>query len=193
MELVAEHGIEGTSMDAVAGRSGVSKATIYKHWKDKEALLLEMLAVLNGLTDRPAFDSGNVRADMVGVLAYRPPENTEMRERIMPHLVAYSARNVEFGRMWRNMIMEPPRQELRRLLREGISKRELTAKLDEDVSLALLLGPMMYWFLFLKRTHEAPQDLAAAVVAAFWRAYGLTARVGRAAPIRAAAVREPVS
>jgi AcrR family transcriptional regulator len=172
LELVAETGIEGASMDAIAGRSGVSKATIYKHWKDKDALLLEMLEVLNGLKDRPSFDSGNVRADLVAVLAYRPAGNTEMRERILPHLVAYSANNVNFGAMWRNKVMEPPRRELRHLLREGIGKGELAASLDEDVSLALLLGPMMYWYLFLRRTSEAPKDLAQAVVDAFWRAYG---------------------
>src|ERR1043165_1069640 len=119
LELVAESGIEGASMDAIAGRSGVSKATIYKHWKDKDALLLEMLEVLNGLKDRPSFDSGNTRADMVAVLAYRPPENAEQRERIVPHLVAYSASNVQFGSMWRNKVMEPPRRELRHLLRQG--------------------------------------------------------------------------
>ena len=172
LELVAESGIEGASMDAIAGRSGVSKATIYKHWKDKDALLLEMLELANGLKDRPPFDSGNVRADMVAVLAYRPAENTEMRERILPHLVAYSANNVNFGNMWRNKVMEPPRRELRHLLRQGIGKGELTASLDEDVSLALLLGPMMYWYLFLRRTSEAPKDLARAVVDSFWRAYG---------------------
>jgi hypothetical protein len=128
---------------------------------------------MNGLMDRPPFDSGNVRRDLVAVLAYRHPENAEMRERIMPHLVAYSARNVEFGNIWRHMIMEPPRQELRRLLRAGIAKHELTPTLDEDVSLALLLGPMMYWFLFLRREMETPQSLAESVVAAFWKAHGL--------------------
>ena len=34
---------------------------------------------------------------MVAVLAYRPQENAEMRERIMPHFVAYSATNSNFG------------------------------------------------------------------------------------------------
>jgi len=179
LELVAEYGIEGTSMDAVAGRSGVSKATIYKHWADKDALLLEMLAVMNGLTDRPPFDSGNVRSDMEDVLSYRPPENSEMRERIMPHFVAYSARNVNFGLTWRSTIMEPPRKELRRLLRAGIAKGELTSTLDEDVTLALLLGPMMYWYIFLRRTDDAPKDLARAVVDSFWRAYGLAPRRGK--------------
>jgi AcrR family transcriptional regulator len=42
-ELFADPGIDGTSMDAIAVASGVSKATIYKHWADKEALCLEVL------------------------------------------------------------------------------------------------------------------------------------------------------
>ncbi len=179
LELVAERGIETTSMDAIAAHSGVSKATIYKHWKDKEALLLEMLAAVNGLSDRPRFDSGNVRADMVAVLAYRPRENTQMRERIMPHLVAYSATNFNFGLSWRNMVMEPPRRELRHLLRAGIEKGELAPGIDEDVALALLLGPMMYWYIFLRRTEDAPKDLAAAVVDCFWRAFGQAPRRGK--------------
>ncbi len=39
-ELFADRGIDGTSMDAIANASGVSKATIYKHWADKEALCM---------------------------------------------------------------------------------------------------------------------------------------------------------
>ena len=94
LELVAERGVDATSMDAIAAESGVSKATIYKHWADKDALLLEMMAELHGLHARPSFDSGNTRADMVAVLSYRPRRTPTMRERIMPHFVAYSASNV---------------------------------------------------------------------------------------------------
>src|SRR5215831_15652280 len=57
LELVADAGVEATSMDAIARKSGVSKATIYKHWADKDALLLEMMAVAAGLHTRPKFDS----------------------------------------------------------------------------------------------------------------------------------------
>ena len=41
-------GFEGTSMDAVAEHSGVSKATIYKHWADKDALIIEVMALIAG-------------------------------------------------------------------------------------------------------------------------------------------------
>jgi len=65
VELVAERGVDATSMDAIADCSGVSKATIYKHWPDKEALMLEMMAQMAGIHARPKFDSGNTRADML--------------------------------------------------------------------------------------------------------------------------------
>lgn len=171
--LIAECGVDSASMDGIAAASGVSKATIYKHWADKDALLLEVMAEINGLGQRPTFNTGATRQDMVAVLSHRPPEHRETRERIMPHFIAYSARKPAFGLAWRNMVMEPPRRELKLLLRQGIAKRELSPKLDFDVSLALLLGPILYWFIFLRGSDDNPKSLAEAIVDAFWRAFGL--------------------
>ena len=172
LELIAERGVNATSMDAIARKSGVSKATIYKHWADKDALLLDVMADLHELHRRPIFNSGNTRADLIAVLSYRPREKAGIRERIMPHLIAYSASNASFGLAWRNMVMEPPRRELKRLLKRGIEKSELAPNLDVDLSLALLLGPIIYWHVFLRRTSENPKGLAEGVVEAFWRAFG---------------------
>jgi AcrR family transcriptional regulator len=174
LELVADHGIDATSMDAVARRSGVSKATIYKHWADKEALMLEMLAWVSGLNDRPAFDSGNIRADIVAVLAHKPKDNSEWRERVTPHIVSYGAAHPAFGLAWRQMMMEPPRRELRRLIDEAVAAGELVAGLDMDAALALLLGPVLYWHIFRKNQKEKAdvRPLATAVVDAFWAAFG---------------------
>jgi AcrR family transcriptional regulator len=173
LELVAERGIDATSMDAIAQKSGVSKATIYKHWSDKEALLLEMLAAVFGLQGRPVFDSGNIRNDMIAVLAHRPPEDGEMREKVKPHLMSYSATNPEFGQAWRNMVMDPPRRELRYLLQLGMQKGEFSTDVDLELSLALLLGPIVYWYAFLRRTSEDPMPLAEGVIDAFWKAFGV--------------------
>ena len=171
--LFAERGIDATSMDAIAEASRVSKATIYKHWTDKDALLLEVMADMSGIHKRPAFDSGNTRADMIAVLAYRPPEDAGMRERMTPHFMAYSAKNPSFGMAWRKMVMEPPRRELTHLMEQGMEKRELSPDLDIDLCLALLLGPMVYWHVFLKGSAEEPPPVAEGVVDAFWRAFGL--------------------
>lgn len=172
MELVSARGIDAVSMDAIAAQSGVSKATIYKHWADKESLVLEMMATISGLDSRPKFDSGHTRRDMTAVLAYRPKENAVMRERILPHLVAYSATHREFGSAWRNLVMEPPRRELRHLIELGMAKGELTEELDMDHCLAILLGPILYWHVFLKGVAGDPKGLAESIVEVFWRAFG---------------------
>jgi len=171
--LIGKNGVEATTMDAIAGRSGVSKATIYKHWADKDALLLELMGILAGLNTRPEFDSGDTRADIVAVLSYRPPDDNPDRQRTMRHFIGYSVHNQPFGTAWRKMVMEPPRRELTHLLELGIAKGELSPKLDVNLSLALLLGPMIYWHVFLKATDEDPKSLAASVVDALWRAFSV--------------------
>jgi AcrR family transcriptional regulator len=175
LALMAERGVDATSMDAIADASGVSKATIYKHWTDKDALLLETMAQAAGLHTRPKFDSGNTREDVVEVLAYRAPERAEMREQIMPHFIAYSARNRTFGAAWRSMAMEPPRRELTRLLQQGMQRGELLPMIDLELALAMLLGPIIYWHVFLnqKMTAGNPRGLAEGVVDAFWKAFGV--------------------
>jgi AcrR family transcriptional regulator len=178
LELVAKRGIDGTSMDAVARESGVSKATIYKHWADKEALLLEMMAEASGLRSRPKFDTGDTRCDLVALLSYRPPENAEVRERILPHIVAYSARNRTFGIAWRKIVMDPAMSELRHLIERGIRKREFKPKLNIELAFGLLLGPMLYWHIFQKDRNppEGFRPLAEGVVDAFWKAFGAAPR-----------------
>lgn len=171
--LVADRGIDATSMDAIARLSGVSKATIYKHWDDKEALVLDVLSHINGLNARPHFDTGNLAADIVAVLTYQPPDSSsELRQRITPHLVAYSASHSEFGRIWRHTVMEPPRRELRQLLDGAIARGELRADLDIEMALALLLGPMLYAFIFEGKTHADRSALASMVAISFVRAFG---------------------
>ena len=73
MELFAERGIDATSMDAIAQSSGVSKATIYKHWADKNSLCLEVLAQVHGLDEEPpVFNSGDFRANLIAQLRHQP-------------------------------------------------------------------------------------------------------------------------
>lgn len=176
-ELVAERGIDSTSVDAISERSGVSKATIYKHWADKDALLLEMIAHIHGVHARPKFDTGNTRTDLIAVLAYRPKQDATLRERIMPQFAAAAARRANMWCNWKDIVMDPPRRELRHLLELGVKKGEIRDNLDYELSLALLLGPVMYWFVLMRRHTEDPGSLANNVVDAFWRAFGVpTAR-----------------
>jgi AcrR family transcriptional regulator len=173
IDLFSERGIEATSMDAIARSSGVSKATIYNHWADKEALLLEIMVFLNGLNREPEdIDTGDIVRDLATVLSRKPPgEFDRERDRLMPAFIAYSATHIEFGKAWRFRVTEPPRQCLKRILKRGIDRGLLPASLDLDLSMALLLGPMLYQHIFYTRVGLPSRDLGPATAEAFCRAF----------------------
>lgn len=176
LSLFAERGIDATSMDAIAEASGVSKATIYKHWRDKEELCLEALGYLHGVDEEPpVFDSGDLRADLIAQLNYQPAAHRkEMKERIMPHLMAYASRNRTFGDQWRARVLERPRAQIREMLKRGIRRGQLVKSLDPEVGIALLIGPMLYRHVFVNRFGgKLPADLAIPVADAFIAAFAV--------------------
>lgn len=68
LELVAELGYDRVSMDAVAARAHASKATIYRRWSSKGALVAAAVRCRTGLpVDVP--DTGALRSDLLALLA----------------------------------------------------------------------------------------------------------------------------
>lgn len=176
LALFAKRGIEATSMDSIAEAAGVSKATIYNHWRDKDKLCLEVLAYLHGADEElPVFDSGDLRADLIAQLNYQPAAHRkEMKERIMPHMMAYSALNRAFGEQWRSRVLERPRAQLREMMKRGIALGKLVKSLDPEIGIALLLGPMLYRHIFVNRLGgKLPVDLAPHVADTFLAAYAV--------------------
>jgi AcrR family transcriptional regulator len=174
-KLFSESGIDSTSMDAIADASGVSKATIYKHWPDKDSLCLEVMGYVHGLDeDRPVFDSEDFRADLIAELRYQPAQDRKaLRERIMPHLIAYASRNQIFGLAWRSRVMEPARMAMMNILKRGEAKGVLQPGIDPEVGIALLLGPMIYRHVFARKLGgEVPKELEVYVANAFLAAFG---------------------
>jgi AcrR family transcriptional regulator len=173
LDLFGERGIDATSMDAIAQSSGVSKATIYNHWSDKEALLMEVMALVHGLDREPEdIDTGDICRDLTAILTRRPPDEFDRaRDRLMPSMIAYSAVHMEFGRAWRHRVMEPPRLCIQRILRRGIERDQIRADIDTDVAIALLLGPMLYRHIFQKERSPKVPDIGPQVAESFWRAY----------------------
>jgi AcrR family transcriptional regulator len=175
LDLFAERGIEAASMDAIAQQSGVSKATIYNHWEDKEALLMEVMGFIHGLDrDREEVDTGDVCRDLSTVLARRHPEEMEaLHQRIVPALIAYSATHNEFGKAWRNRVMEPPRTAIRAILRRGIERGLLKHSLNIEHSIAMLLGPVLYVHIFPGEARLTKDDIGPAAAEAFCQAFAI--------------------
>ncbi len=68
LEIVAERGFAGVSIDATAQRAGVARSTIYRDWDSRDELLTR--AVETVLDRVEAMQTGELRSDLVTVAAY---------------------------------------------------------------------------------------------------------------------------
>lgn len=162
-------------MDAIARTSGVSKATIYKHWPDKEALCMEVFIYIHGLDqERPAFRSGDFRKDLIDGLSYHPGADRQpLKDKIWPHLIAYSARNQAFAAAWRERLTEPSRAGIIEMIKRGQSLGILKENIDPEIALAILLGPLMYRNIFLRQaSRKIPKNYETHIADVFLAAFG---------------------
>jgi AcrR family transcriptional regulator len=181
VQLFSQRGIDATSMDAIAETSGVSKATIYKHWQDKDALILEVMGHLHGLDEeRPVFDTGNFRADLIAQLQYHPAaDRKDLREKLTPHMIAYASRNREMATVWRARVVEPSRIALANMIKRGEKQGFLRRGIDPEIGIALLLGPLIYSHVFVQKDGgKAPKNLEVHVADAFLAAYATQGQKG---------------
>ena len=135
----------------------------------------------------PELDTGDLKADLKAFLKYEPsPKKAAIQKRLMPHLIAYSARNEQFGRAWRVRVMERARDCLKKLLRRGVARGIFPAIIDEDLGVALLLGPMLYRHIF--GSSVSLEWLAEGTVNSFWKANARQETPDPNTPVRKSAV-----
>ncbi|WP_410814190.1 TetR/AcrR family transcriptional regulator [Micromonospora sp. 067-2] len=141
LDLLAEgNTIEALSIEAIAARAGVGKATIYRRWAGKDTLLMDALRRLKGVLPQP--EGNSVRDDLI-LLVGAIGRNVDPRAaKIMPCLVPEVNRSPDHFRVYQNII-SPRRQLMRDVLRRGVSEGVLRPDLDIEVTMALLTGPML--------------------------------------------------
>jgi AcrR family transcriptional regulator len=139
LDLIAEGTtVEALSMDAVAARAGVGKATVYRRWPNKEALVSDAVVALKGDVPTPRGES--VRADLISLLTLVGRANNRAGK-IMPCLMPEIKRNPALYQRYMDW-MEKRREVIRDVLRRGIATGELDPQLDVELALAALTGPM---------------------------------------------------
>ncbi|WP_203920932.1 TetR/AcrR family transcriptional regulator [Rugosimonospora africana] len=158
---------DGLSVEAVAARAGVGKATIYRRWPNKEALLYDAVARVKG---EPAQTTGtSVREDILALLVPVGRPETTRAGQIMPCLYVEMQRSPELREVYRR-ITEPRRESMRAVLNRGIAEGTLRPGLDIDTILAMLFGPLIARSLVNWDPAISREDAARRLVDAIWPA-----------------------
>jgi AcrR family transcriptional regulator len=139
-DLLASRGLAAISIEEIAARAGVGKATIYRRWPSKGLLALDAF-VASFQAQQPLPDTGTLRGDMIAALTLwvRAVTETAMGA-MLTGLIAEAQHDPSLRAAWRERVLEPLRSQHRIMLDRAIARGEIAATVDREVVLDLFFG-----------------------------------------------------
>nr|WP_091216916.1 TetR/AcrR family transcriptional regulator [Paenibacillus sp. BC26] len=142
-ELLLGNGYEAVTIEKIAEKAGVSKATIYKWWPNKAAVVAD--GFFNAAASQmPVPDTGSVMEDIL-IHAINLAVFMESKEgNMIAELIGQGQMNQTLMQVFREYYVKPRRAESAMILTRGINRGELSPNLDVNSSIDLLYGPLFY-------------------------------------------------
>ena len=142
VELLAEIGYDRLTLDAVAGRAKASKATIYRLWGDKSALV--SAAIEGQHTGDPALpDTGALTDDLLALAAMRGFFDTD-RAAIISGLATAIHRDPERLDAVRRRLVDDGTKHVRALLTRAVQRGELSAGVDVELMSSVIPAMVLF-------------------------------------------------
>lgn len=165
LKLLQQNGFPELSIEAIAADADVGKATVYRWWPNKAALVAD--AFSSSADEELRFpNTGSVRADLSIQMKHLVRILRGRRGRIVAALVGGGQSDPELIEAFRDRFMMPRRQEAYETLRRGIERGELPKNLNMDLALDTLYGSIYMRFLIRQTglTEEFVDEVVSAVM-----------------------------
>jgi AcrR family transcriptional regulator len=141
LEVLAETGYDGMTIDMVAARAKAGKATLYRRWASKGELVIDAVACMKKIDPESIPDTGTLRGDLVAMIKPHSIEDGEKKLRVMAGLTSMISRDPGLADAAYAAIVEPRASVNRLLLRRAIDRGEIPA--DTDVEALALVSQAM--------------------------------------------------
>lgn len=141
LDVLAETGYDGMTIDMVAARAKAGKATVYRRWDSKPDLVLDAVACLKAVPLDTLPDTGTLRGDLVAMIKSPAIQDADRKLRIMAGIVSMIARNPELAQAARAALVEPRAAANRILFQRAVDRGEIPA--DSDIEHLSLIGPAL--------------------------------------------------
>ena len=146
LKILGDKGFSDFAIEDVADHAGVGKATVYRWWPNKGALIADAFA--SDTTRKLHFpDTGSIDTDMSRqtrrlIKIFRSP-----RGRIVSAILAAGQSDKDLMASFRERFLWPRRREAYDTLRRAVQRGELRKDIDLDLLLDSLYGPLYMRFL----------------------------------------------
>lgn len=155
MQEFLAHGYAGTSMDRVAARAGVSKATVYSHFRDKEGLFKALIQRSAHQKFEDLFDKLPLEGEPSVVLrhlittALHRMTSDKEHQAFVRILIGESGRFPELAKAWICNIMTPPLK----IISEYLDKHPELNILDSEATVRIIIGSMVHFMMTQEILH----------------------------------------
>jgi AcrR family transcriptional regulator len=153
IEVLAETGYDGMTIDMVAARAKAGKATLYRRWPSKAELVLDAVACMKSadINHNALPDTGTLRGDLIAMIKAPNIREGQQKLQVMAGLVSMLSRNPELADAAYSAIVEPRASANRILMERAVARGEISA--DNDIDTLCLVSPSMaaYRVLILRK------------------------------------------
>ena len=145
--VMFESGLDDLTIEDVAERAGVGKASIYRRWPSKGALAFD--AVVDGiLATQPTPDTGTLEGDLTRVAEnWVRLANLRRGGRTVAHFIAEVQSDPDLAVAWRERFVDRIRTARRPIIERAIARGEIRAGSDPELIMDVLFGPLYHRYL----------------------------------------------
>ncbi|MEU3616134.1 TetR/AcrR family transcriptional regulator [Streptomyces sp. NPDC006872] len=164
-EELATVGYARMSIEGIARRAGVGKTAVYRRWRSKLHLVLDIVSVI-AVQGLPAPETGSLEGDLrmlyeVTSRALRHP----VASQIIPDLQAEAARNPEIAEALQKVLKEGQEGVALKIVAAAAERGEIREGLNQELALDLISGPL-YWRSVVIRSPKLPKGYLGALARA---------------------------
>ncbi len=136
LDVLAEAGYDRLTMDAVAARAKASKATLYRRWNGKAALVIDALISQKEAPSLP--DTGSLRGDLIGAFCGMGGMTDARQMALLGSVITAISRDAEFAEAFRRDFIGPKAAINTAIFERARARGEIRDDIDLDI-----LGPAL--------------------------------------------------
>jgi AcrR family transcriptional regulator len=179
LRLVTKRGFRAVTVNEIAAEAGVGKMTLYRHWPNKAAVVMDSLLVLIGA--ETAFpEAGDALESLRLQLDLQVAFFRSTRGNLIRSLIAEAQSDKELAIAFRDRWLTPRREGVRQAMERAIAEGLMRKDIDIDAAIDLLYGAIYYRLLL--GTGSLDENFIASIYGQFFAGHGLQAKTSRARP-----------
>jgi len=154
IDVLAETGFDGMTIDMVAARAKAGKATVYRRWASKADLVIDAVGCMKNadLDFDHLPDTGSLRGDLVAMIKPHSIDDAQKKVHVMAGIVSMISKHPELTDSLYAIMVEPRARVNRFFLNRAIERGEVPADIDVDMLSMVSASMVTYRTLMLRKT-----------------------------------------